>query len=173
MNTYKELTDLLSCINISKRNSKFRYEMHYEPTKADSYINCKLKLLPFLLTSSYTLCNLPFEVRIILSPFFLQLKNIFHLKWYSTQTLKWDVRNRILTAASTFAGLSSLGSASIEITEIRIVSTVCTGNHLSDAFSYPYLSSPGSCKIEIQTSPLLSTKIYKKNFVREPSKIQI
>lgn len=40
-----------------------------------------------------------------------------------------------LTAASTLAGLSSLGSASMDITEIRIVSTVWTGSHLSDAFS--------------------------------------
>lgn len=41
----------------------------------------------------------------------------------------------LLTAASTLAGDSSLGSASIEITDISIVSTVCTGNHLSEAFS--------------------------------------
>lgn len=40
-----------------------------------------------------------------------------------------------LTAASTFAGLSSFGSANMDMTEIRIVSTVCTGSHLSDAFS--------------------------------------
>lgn len=41
----------------------------------------------------------------------------------------------MLTAASTLAGDSSFGSANIEITEINIVSTVWTGNHLSDAFS--------------------------------------
>jgi len=40
-----------------------------------------------------------------------------------------------LTAASTFAALSSLGSASIEITDMRIVSTVCTGSQRSEAFS--------------------------------------
>ena len=38
-------------------------------------------------------------------------------------------------AASTFAGLSSFGSASILITLIRIFSTLCIGLHLSDAFS--------------------------------------
>lgn len=41
----------------------------------------------------------------------------------------------ILTAASTLAGDSSLGSANIEITDIKIVSTVWTGSHRSDAFS--------------------------------------
>lgn len=40
-----------------------------------------------------------------------------------------------LTAASTFAGLSSLGSASILMTEMRMVSTVCTGSQRSEAFS--------------------------------------
>lgn len=38
-------------------------------------------------------------------------------------------------AASTFAGLWSFGSASIEITEIIMVSTVWIGSHLSHAFS--------------------------------------
>jgi len=38
-------------------------------------------------------------------------------------------------AASTFAGLSSLGLLSIDITLISIVSGVCTGNHLSAALS--------------------------------------
>ena len=63
----------------------------------------------------------------------------------------------VLTAASTFAGDSSFGSASIEMTLIRIVSTVWTGSHRSEACSYPYLSSPGSCRIEIHTLPSLST----------------
>ena len=45
-------------------------------------------------------------------------------------------------AASTLAGDSSLGSASMEMTETRIVSTVWIGSHRSDAFSYPHLSSP-------------------------------
>jgi len=58
-----------------------------------------------------------------------------------------------LTAASMFAGDWSLGEESIEITEMRIVSTLWTGDHLSFALSYPYLSSPGSCKIEMQTVP--------------------
>ena len=38
-------------------------------------------------------------------------------------------------AASTFAGLSSFGSASMLITEIKIFSTDCIGDHLSDASS--------------------------------------
>merc|ERR1711899_139107 len=59
-------------------------------------------------------------------------------------------------AASTFAGDSSLGSANIEMTETKMVSTVCTGSHLSLAFSYPHRSSPGACKIEIHTSPFFS-----------------
>lgn len=57
------------------------------------------------------------------------------------------------TAASKLAGDSSLGEDSMEITETRIDSTVCTGNHLSLAFSYPHLSSPGACKIDMHTVP--------------------
>lgn len=52
-----------------------------------------------------------------------------------------------------FAGLSSLGELSIEITESRIVSGVWTGFHRSAADSYPYLSSSGGWRIDIQTSP--------------------
>lgn len=48
---------------------------------------------------------------------------------------KYPFLDRILTAASTLAGDSSFGSASIEMTEIRIVSTVCTGSQRSEAFS--------------------------------------
>ena len=55
------------------------------------------------------------------------------------------------------AGLSSLGSANMDMTLIMIVSTVWMGNHLSSGLSYPHLSSPGSCRIDIQTSPFLST----------------
>ena len=57
------------------------------------------------------------------------------------------------TAASIFAGDSSFGDDSIEIIDIIIVSTVCTGDHLSLALSYPFGSSPGECKIEMQTLP--------------------
>lgn len=52
-----------------------------------------------------------------------------------------------------FAGLSSLGELSIEMTERRIVSGVWTGFHRSAADSYPYLSSSGGWRIDIQTSP--------------------
>jgi hypothetical protein len=48
-----------------------------------------------------------------------------------------------------FAGDSSFGVESIEITLNKIVSTVCTGIHLSPASSYPNLSSPGGCYILI------------------------
>lgn len=64
----------------------------------------------------------------------------------------------IRTAASTLAGDSSLGSASIEITLTIIVSTVCIGNHLSEADSYPHLSSPGSWRIDMHTDPSFSTE---------------
>jgi hypothetical protein len=40
-------------------------------------------------------------------------------------------------AASTFAGLSSFGLLSIEMTDSNIVSGDCTGDHLSDTDSYP------------------------------------
>lgn len=71
-----------------------------------------------------------------------------------------------LTPASTFAGDWSFGSANMDITDINILSTVCMGNQRSDAFSYPHLSSPGSCKIEIHTFPSLSTEKAKSHFFR-------
>ena len=58
-----------------------------------------------------------------------------------------------LTAAIILAADSGLGSDSMDITDNTIDSTVWTGDHLSEAASYPNLSSPGSCRIEIQTSP--------------------
>lgn len=39
------------------------------------------------------------------------------------------------------------------MTDNKIVSGLCTGVHLSAADSYPYLSSSGGCRIEMQTSP--------------------
>lgn len=44
-----------------------------------------------------------------------------------------------------FAGDSSFGLESIDITDNKIVSTVWTGDQRSLACSYPYLSSPGGC----------------------------
>lgn len=46
-------------------------------------------------------------------------------------------------AASMFAGLSSLGELSMDMTDRSIVSGVWTGLHRSLADSYPYLSSSG------------------------------
>ncbi len=60
-------------------------------------------------------------------------------------------------AASIFAGLSSFGSASMLMTLIRIFSTLWIGDQRSDACSYWSGSSPGGCRIDIQTSPLLYT----------------
>jgi hypothetical protein len=62
--------------------------------------------------------------------------------------------SRHSAAASTLAGDSSFGLDSIEMTDSRIVSGVCTGDQRSAADSYPYLSSSGGCRIEMQTSPL-------------------
>lgn len=59
-----------------------------------------------------------------------------------------------IRAASTFAGLSSLGSANMLMTLINIFSTDCIGLHRSSAFSYPNWSSPGVCRIDMQTMPL-------------------
>jgi len=39
------------------------------------------------------------------------------------------------------------------ITESRIFSTLWTGLHLSALDSYPKGSSPGACKMEMQTLP--------------------
>lgn len=62
---------------------------------------------------------------------------------------------RHILAASIFAGLSSFGSASILITLISIFSTLWIGDHRSDACSYCSGSSPGGCRMEMQTSPEL------------------
>ena len=50
-----------------------------------------------------------------------------------------------------------------------IVSTVCIGSHLSDAGSYPYLSSPGSCNIDIHTVPSFST-VKENRITNKPQK---
>ena len=53
----------------------------------------------------------------------------------SAMCAKLSRSSRHILAASTFAGESALGSASIEITLMRIFSTDCTGLHRSDDFS--------------------------------------
>ena len=73
----------------------------------------------------------------------------------NTNGIKYKSKHFVLTAASTLAGDSSFGSVIIDITLIRIDSTVWIGSHLSDAVSYPNLSSPGSCRMEMHTSPFL------------------
>ena len=56
--------------------------------------------------------------------------------------------------ASKLAGDSIFGSFNIDITLIKIASTPRIGLHLSSAVSYEFmLSSPGGCKMEIQTLP--------------------
>ena len=75
------------------------------------------------------------------------------LIYWREDILKW-----ILTAASTLAGDSSFGSLIIEMTDNKIVSTVCMGSHLSSARSYPNLSSPGSWSIDMHTSPSFDTR---------------
>mmetsp|Transcript_7607 Transcript_7607/g.28522 ORF Transcript_7607/g.28522 Transcript_7607/m.28522 type:complete len:84 (+) Transcript_7607:380-631(+) len=57
------------------------------------------------------------------------------------------------TPASTFAGDEQFGSANIEMTDNRIVSGVWMGNQRSSGLSPLISSSPGGCKIEMQTSP--------------------
>ena len=59
-----------------------------------------------------------------------------------------------MTAASKLAGLSSLGSDNIEITETMMDSTPRMGRHRSIAVSCGLkASSPGGCKIEMHTLP--------------------
>ena len=54
---------------------------------------------------------------------------------FTSMLMSKTTRINALTAASTLAGDSSLGSASIEITLTMIVSTVWMGSHLSEADS--------------------------------------
>ena len=61
-------------------------------------------------------------------------RNVWSTMQYTIRS-KNIPKNRMLTAASRFAGDSSLGSASIEITLTRIVSTVCIGNQRSSGRS--------------------------------------
>lgn len=70
-------------------------------------------------------------------------------------------------AASIFAGLSSFGLCNKLITEIKIVSGVCTGLQRSATDSYPYLSSSGGCKIDMQTVPSSYTLGWKGMGVRK------
>ena len=63
------------------------------------------------------------------------------------------VEQQLTFAASIFAGLSSFGELSMLMILNIMVSTVWMGDHLSEASSYPLGSSPGECKIEMQTFP--------------------
>ena len=56
--------------------------------------------------------------------------------------LNWSRSSRHIFAASTLAPDSTLGSASIEITDNNIFSTDCTGLQRSEEHSYPIGSSP-------------------------------
>ena len=70
--------------------------------------------------------------------------------WHDTHVglqVRVHARGCALTAASIFAGDSVFGSASIEMTEIKIDSAVWIGRQRSAADSYPNESSPGACKI--------------------------
>ena len=55
--------------------------------------------------------------------------------------------SRHILAASTFAGDSVLGSASMDMTLSRIFSMLCTGDHRSLLDSYPSGSLPGGCRM--------------------------
>jgi len=52
------------------------------------------------------------------------MKTYFTCPYRVLCTMMSQYKHDTLTAASTLAGLSSLGSASIDMTEIKIVSTV-------------------------------------------------
>lgn len=62
-----------------------------------------------------------------------------------------------LTEESTLAGELMLGSESMEITLNMTVVTVWVGNHRSSGNSPLIASSPGGCKMEMQTLPSLYT----------------
>lgn len=52
-----------------------------------------------------------------------------------------------------FAALSSFGLPSMLMTDSRMDSGDCTGDQRSLALSYPYWSSSGGWRMEMQTSP--------------------
>lgn len=104
-----------------------------------------LLIIRHLLTFSYTASHLPLEFTIrVLPPLFLlgvtphSFSDAFGIQFNSRTGLnsvtgeRWVFR---LTAASTLAGESLFGSASMEITLIMIVSTVWIGSQRSSGFS--------------------------------------
>ncbi|KAM3065365.1 hypothetical protein ACMFMG_011511 [Clarireedia jacksonii] len=84
----------------------------------------------------------------------LSLTNLRHFLFHSFITFSSFCASLHILAASRFAGLSSLGSLNKLTTLNNIVSGVCTGVHRSAADSYPYTSSPGACRIDIQSTPV-------------------
>ena len=71
-----------------------------------------------------------------------------------TRFLKAALSLRHMTAASTLAGLSSLGSESMEMTDTMIDSTPKMGRQRSMAVSSGLCaSSPGGCRMEMHTLP--------------------
>lgn len=83
--------------------------------------------------------------------------------WLAAMDLNSSGLSLYIFAASTLAGLSTLGSANMDITESKTFSTLWTGLHRSELFSYPRGSSPGACKMLMQT--LFQRKI---DFSRAP-----
>ena len=69
-----------------------------------------------------------------------------------------------LTQSPTLRSVSNL-PASMLTTLKRIFSTLCTGLHRSELLSYMFGSSPGACKMDIQTVPSWYTFGWKKSQV--------
>jgi hypothetical protein len=97
------------------------------------------------------------------TPYFTPYPSHIHspklFRTFCLTTFSYSSRfSRHMRAASTFAGLSSFGSASMLITLISIFSTLCIGLQRSLACSYCSGSSPGAWRIEMHTSPLVYTK---------------
>lgn len=112
-----------------------------DQTSRDSHPGIYIRLLikSHFLTFSYTASHLPLEFTVgVLPPLFLWTQRaVISVRHHGTLGKKWENLNgrRKLTAASTLAGESLLGSASMEITLIMIVSTVWMGSQRSSGFS--------------------------------------
>jgi hypothetical protein len=76
-----------------------------------------------------------------------------HFTFFSYESSSPSFHWRYITEASTFAGDMVFGSFRRDITERRMVRTLCEGFQRSFRCSPLWGSSTGGCRIEMQRSP--------------------
>jgi hypothetical protein len=119
-----------------------------------------IKALPFVITDLIAALSTPEQgVRTLL---YFRGKAYSSRRWRLIPGLVLQKEFNIIHRSDFQVG----APASMEITLNMTFSTDCTGLHLSEACSYMVGSSPGVCRIEIQTVPSGYTVVPREYFVK-------